>query len=82
MAESSLIFSEITLTATNLSQPLMLGFMDDDVALEQLEVVKLELRSVSSPGDKCNNVRVEPHNTTTIYIQDDDCEFVCLYVTV
>lgn len=75
MAEPSLIFSEMSLTA-NSSQNLTLHFVDDEVALEQLEVVKLELRSVPSPGDKCNNVRIEPHNTTTIYIQDDDCKFL------
>lgn len=76
MAEPSLTFSEVSITATNLSQPLTLHFMDDNIALEQLEVVKLELSSVPSPGDKCNNVHVIPHNTTTIYVEDDDGEFV------
>lgn len=78
MSEASLNFHETSLVATNLSQPLTLQFTDDDIALEQLEVVKLELKSVPSPGDKCNNVHVVPHNTTTIYIEDNDSEFITL----
>ena len=48
---------------------------DDEIALEQLEVVILELSAVSSTGDECNIVHIEPHKTTIIYVEDDDSEF-------
>ena len=74
MTGQSLNFSETTLTVSNnSSQSLPLQLTDDEIALEQLEVVILELSAVSSTRDECN---IEPHKTTIIYIEDDDSEFV------
>ena len=72
MIQPSLDFTERTLVATNLSLPLPLQFTDDDIALETLEVVKLELNFVSMPEDRCDNVSIVPNKTANIYIEDDD----------
>ena len=79
MSVRSLSFTDTMLRVTNLSEPVMLHFIDDNVALEQLELVKLELTSVATPGDRCSIV-IQPYNTTTIYIEDDDGEFSHLIV--
>ena len=77
MTGQSLNFPETTLTiSNNSSQSLPLQLTDDEIALEQLEVVILELSAVSSTGDTCNIVHIEPHKTTIIYVEDDDGEFV------
>ena len=77
MSVPSLNFRETTLSVTNnASQPLPLQFTDDDIALEQLEVVMLELSAVPSTRDECNIVHIEPHKTTIIYVEDDDSEFM------
>ena len=73
--QKSLHFSERLLTiSNNSSQFLPLQFTDDDIALEQLEVVRLEMTAVSSTGDECNIIHIEPHKTTIIYVEDDDSE--------
>ena len=77
MTGQSLNFAETTLTiSNNSSQVLPLQLIDDDIALEQLEVVILELNAVSSTGDECNIVHIEPHKTTIIYVEDNDSECV------
>ena len=71
----SLNFPETMLTINNnTSRSLPLQLKDDEIALEQLEVVGLELSAVSSAGDECNIVHIEPHKTTIIYVEDDDSE--------
>ena len=62
----------------NSSRFLPLQLTDDEIALEQLEVVRLELSAVSSTGDECSIVHIEPHKTTIIYVEDDDGE--CMIV--
>jgi hypothetical protein len=75
MSGQSLNFPEIMLTINNnLSRSLPLRLTDDEIGLEQVEVVRLELSAVSSTGDNCNNLHIEPHKTTTIYVEDDDSE--------
>ena len=75
MSGQSLNFPETILTInSNSSLSLPLRFMDDEIGLEQLEVVRLEISAVSSTGDDCNILHIEPHKTTIIYVEDDDSE--------
>ena len=75
MSGQSLNFPEAILTInSNSSLSLPLTLMDDEIGLEQLEVVRLEISAVSSTGDDCNILHIEPHKTTIIYVEDDDSE--------
>ena len=76
-AQASLNFPGTILTVNNTSQTILLPFTDDNIALEQTEVVSLELRSIPDPESTCNQVHITTPNVTTIFIEDDDSKCDC-----
>lgn len=79
MVKRSIFFTGSVLTSPQHSQPLANIIRDDNIALEETEYIVLELLVVAA--DLCS-LNVQPFNTTTIIVSDDDGKTAQKYIIV